>query len=57
MDGPDRIQGITPAPPAWRVAERERERPRDDRERRPKHDDGPPQDDGSGEGGLIDVRA
>lgn len=57
MDGSDRIQGIAPAPPAWRVSERERERPRDDRERRPKQDDAPPQDGESGEGGLIDVRA
>ena len=57
MDWPDRIEGISPTPPTWRVAERRRERQEDERERRPKHDEEPLEDDDTGEGGLIDVRA
>jgi hypothetical protein len=52
IDGPDRIP---PAPPAWRV----RERDPDPNRQPPKRDQPPPEDDDDGddEPHLIDVRA
>ena len=58
MDGPDRIDRVSPAPPPWRVGERER-RPREEdaKHRPPQREQTGEDDDPSGPGRLIDVRA